>query len=161
MRQLASALLIAVLSAACGFHLKGYGRLSPVLNGLYISGFEKQESLAAVLHESLLARGAVLAEDPATAKRVIEVAEENFSSRVLAVDAGGKALDEELKFSVLVRTWVPGITDNTAEQPLELVRQLSFSGDDELGQRNETIMMKYDMRNDMVEHIIRRLEALH
>jgi outer membrane lipopolysaccharide assembly protein LptE/RlpB len=40
------------------------------------------------------------------------------------------------------------------------MRQLSFSGDDELGQRNETNLMKYDMRNEMAEQIIRRLEAI-
>jgi LPS-assembly lipoprotein len=155
-----SALLIAALFTGCGFHLKGYGQLSPALNGLYISGFQKQESLAAVLRENLLLRGATLAENPASAKLVIEVVEEKFSSRVLAVDASGKALDEELNLSVVVRARVPNSAGKGVEQPLSLVRQLSFSGDDELGQRNEANLIKYDMRNDLAEQIIRRLEAI-
>jgi LPS-assembly lipoprotein len=159
LRQSLSALLLAVLFSACGFHLKGYGQLSPALNGLYIRGFQKQESLAAVLHENLLLRGATLADGPDSARLVIEIVQEKFTSRVLAVDASGKALDEELNLSALVRARVPNSTAKGVEQPLELVRQLSFSGDDELGQRNEANLMKYDMRSDMAEQIIRRIEA--
>lgn len=159
-RQILSALLIALLSTGCGFHLKGYGRLSPALNGLYIAGFEKRESLAAVLYDNLQGVGTVLAEDPASAKLRIEVVQEKFTSRVLSVDAGGKALDKELRLSALVRAKLPGSGQDGIEQQFDLVRQLSFTGDDELGQRNETALMKYDMRNEMAEQIIRRLEAI-
>lgn len=161
LRQSLSAVLIVMLLSACGFHLKGYGELSPALNGLYISGFQKPESLAAVLHDNLQVRGALLAADPASARLVISILQEKFTSRVLAVDAGGKALDKELYLSALVRARVPGSPGKGGEQTLELTRQLSFSGDDELGQRNETNLMKHDMRNEMVEQIIRRLEALN
>jgi LPS-assembly lipoprotein len=156
-----TALLIALLFTACGFHLKGYGQLSPALNGLYISGFEKQESLAGVLYENLIARGAVLVDDPASARLIIEVEEEKFTSRVLAVDGGGKALDKELNLSANVRARLPDRAGKWVEQSFELVRQLSFSGVDELGQRNETNLMKYDMRNEVAEQIIRRLEAIN
>jgi LPS-assembly lipoprotein len=159
-RQLLSALLMAVLSAGCGFHLKGYGRLSPALDGLYIVGFEERQTLAAVLYDNLQGIGAVLAEDPASAKLSIEVVEEKFSSRVLSVDAGGKALDKELHLTALVRAKVPGRGKEGVEQQFDLARQLSFSGDDELGQRNETALLKYDMRNEMAEQIIRRLESI-
>ncbi|MES9813534.1 MAG: LPS assembly lipoprotein LptE [Candidatus Thiodiazotropha sp.] len=152
--------LISVLFAGCGFHLKGYGQLSPALNGLYISGFEKRESLAAVLYDNLRGRGAVMAGDEDSAKLIIEVVEERFTSRVLSVDAGGKALDKELHLSALIRARVPGSGEPGVEQQLDLLRQLSFSGDDELGQRSETSLMKYDMRNEMAEQIIRRLEAI-
>jgi LPS-assembly lipoprotein len=160
LRQLPWVLVIALLAAGCGFHLKGYGRSSPALDGLYIAGFEKQESLAAVLHDNLQAMGTVLAEDPASARLSIEVVEENFSGRVLSVDAGGKALDKELQLSALVRARGPGSGKAGIEQRFELVRQLSFGGDDELGQRNETALMKYDMRSEMADQIIRRLETV-
>jgi LPS-assembly lipoprotein len=158
--QLLSALLIVFLSTGCGFHLKGYGRLSPALDGLYIVGSGKRESLAAVLYDNLRGRGAVLVDDPASAKLIIEILEEKFTSRVLSVDAGGKALDKELHLSALARARVPGSGEEGMEQLFDLMRQLSFSGDDELGQRNETNLMKYDMRNEMAEQIIRRLEAI-
>jgi LPS-assembly lipoprotein len=160
LRQLLRVLLIAVLAAGCGFHLKGYGQLSSALDGLYIAGFEKRQTLAAVLYDNLQGRGAALVDDPASAKLSIEVVHEKFTSRVLSVDAGGKALDKELYLSALLRAKVPGSGKEGIEQQFDLVRQLSFSGDDELGQRNETALMKYDMRNEMAEQIIRRLETI-
>jgi LPS-assembly lipoprotein len=161
LRQLLSALLIGVLSAGCGFHLKGYGRLSPALDGLYIAGFENRGSLSAILYDNLQGRGAVLVDDPVSAKMIIEIVEEKFTSRVLSVDAGGKALDKELHLSALARARVPGSGEEGVEQLFDVSRQLSFSGDDELGQRNETNLMKYDMQNDMAEQIIHRLEAIN
>ncbi|WP_316367482.1 LPS-assembly lipoprotein LptE [Candidatus Thiodiazotropha sp. CDECU1] len=159
-QQLLWVVLISTLVTGCGFHLKGYRQLSTALNGLYIIGFEKPESLAAVLHDNLQGRGAALAPELAAAKLSIEILEEKFTSRVLSVDAGGKALDKEMQLSALIRARVPGSGEKGVEQQLELLRQLSFSGDDELGQRNEADLMKYDMRNEMAEQIIRRLEAI-
>lgn len=159
-RQLVWAALLCTLLAGCGFHLKGYHQLSPALNGLYIHGFEERESLAAQLYENLRGGGTVLADDADTAKLTLAVLEEKFSSRVLSVDAGGKALDIELHLLANLRAKVPGSGEPGVEQQLTLVRQLSFSGDDELGQRNEMELMKADMRNEMAEQIIRRLEAL-
>ncbi|MES9969284.1 MAG: LPS assembly lipoprotein LptE [Candidatus Thiodiazotropha sp.] len=158
--QLWLVVLLSILVTGCGFHLKGYRQLSTALNGLYILGSEKPQSLAAVLHDNLQGRGAVLAEAPTTAKLTLEIVREKFTSRVLSVDAGGKALDKELHLYALIRARVPGSGEQGVEQSLELLRQLSFSGDDELGQRNETELMKYDMRNEMAEQIIRRLEAI-
>ncbi len=95
------------------------------------------------------------------ARLTLKVLEEKFTSRVLSVDAGGKALDIELHFSTTLRARLPGSVDQGVEQQLALVRQLSFSGEDELGQRNEIELMKVDMRYEMAEQIIRRLEALN
>jgi LPS-assembly lipoprotein len=141
----------------CGFHLKGYAQPSAALNGLYIVGGDKPESLAGVLQSDLLAGGVALAPDRASAKYLFQVLQEKYSSRVLSVDANGKALDNELRLQAKVRLTPAGRSAH--EEQLELVRQLSFSGSDELGQRNEIALTKHDMRRDMSARIIRRMEA--
>ncbi|MES9992454.1 MAG: LPS assembly lipoprotein LptE [Candidatus Thiodiazotropha sp.] len=152
--------LLSALVGGCGFHLKGYQKLSPALNGLYIFGFQDRQSLAGLLYDNLQARGALLADDVESSRLTLKVVEEKFTSRVLSVDAGGKALDRELRLTTLISARVTQAEERSVEQQLELTRQLSFSGDDELAQRNETELLKYDMRNEMAEQIIRRLEAL-
>jgi LPS-assembly lipoprotein len=152
--------LLSTLVGGCGFHLKGYQQTSIALNGLYIHDFSDRDTLAGRLYENLRGRGSVLAADADSARMTLKVLEEKFSSRVLSVDVGGKALDIELHFAANLRVRLPGSTGQVVEQQLTLVRQLSFSGDDELGQRNEIELMKGDMRNEMAEQIIRRLEAL-
>jgi outer membrane lipopolysaccharide assembly protein LptE/RlpB len=77
---------------------------------------------------------------------------------VLAVDGSGKALDSEYRLIASVRLITVG-DEATEAQSLELVRQLSYSGDDELGRRSEAALLVGDMRNDMANQIIRRLEA--
>jgi LPS-assembly lipoprotein len=153
-------LLLLLTLVGCGFHLKGYQQAaSPVLNGLYVEGGGERGTLAGILAYKLRTSGVELAADAQSAKAQVEITRERLQSRVLAVDANGKALDSELQLVASFRlTYASG--DEPTTQSLELVRQLSYSGSDELGQRNEAALLTIDMRNDMANQIIRRLEAL-
>ncbi|MCU7889413.1 MAG: hypothetical protein KZQ59_15325 [Candidatus Thiodiazotropha sp. (ex Lucinoma aequizonata)] len=118
-----------------------------------------QDSVADILRRNLQNGGVIMASDAETARFSLLITQEIFSSRVLSVDANGKPLDNEMQLVVTFRL-TPADPDETAtEQQLELVRQLSFSGRDELGERNESALMINDMRNDMASKIIRRLEV--
>ena len=150
--------VLLLLLSGCGFHLKGYAQPSAALNGLYIVAGDEIDTVAGVLQRELLGGGVILSPDRGAAKYVFQVLEEKFSSRVLSVDANGKALDNELRLQARVRLTARSGMEPHEEQ-LELVRQLSFSGSDELGQRNETALMKEDMRRDLATQIIRRMEA--
>jgi LPS-assembly lipoprotein len=150
-------LLLLLLLSGCGFHLKGYQQISPVLNGLYVVGGDQRDSLAGVLQRNLRGAGVKLAADEATAKYRLQITREKFLSRVLAVDASGKALDTELELRAAYRLSRAG--EEPLEEELELVRQLSYSGTDELGQRNESALLTTDMRSDMANQIIRQLQA--
>jgi LPS-assembly lipoprotein len=150
---------LILLLNGCGFYLKGYSQPSAALNGLYIVGGDEPESLAGVLQSDLLSGGVILATDRDSAKYLFQVMQEKLTSRVLSVDANGKALDKELRLQAKVRLFLMGSGKDPHEEQLELVRQLSISGGDELGQRNEANQMKNDMRRELAAQIIRRLEA--
>ncbi len=153
-------LTLLLTLAGCGFHLKGYQQAaSPALNGLYVEQGEDRGTLAGTLAHNLRIGGVELAKDAESAKARLRITGERQQSRVLAVDASGKALDSELQLVASFR-----LTRSAQAEPqtqtLELVRQLSYSGDDELGQRNEAALLFNDMRYEMANQIIRRLEAL-
>mgnify|MGYP006225577423 CR=1 FL=1 len=151
--------MLLVLSG-CGFHLKGYQQAaSPVLDSLYVEGGESRNTLAGVLAHNLRTGGVKLAAEQKTAKAQVKITRERMQRRVLAVDANGKALDSEFQLSASFRL-TTAFASEPHEQSLELVRQLSYSGTDELGQRNEAALLASDMRNEMANQIIRRLEAL-
>jgi len=151
-------LLMLLPLTGCGFHLKGYQQISPVLNGLYVVGGEQRDTLAGVLQRNLHSAGVKLAADEASAKYRLQITREKFLTRVLAVDASGKALDSELELQAAFRLSQAAGMD-PLEEHLELVRQLSYSGTDELGQRNESALLSKDMRSDMASQIIRLLQA--
>ncbi|MEJ2593191.1 MAG: LPS assembly lipoprotein LptE [Candidatus Thiodiazotropha sp.] len=161
-RVAAGLLLLALLGllAGCGFHLKGYHQpVSPALNGLYVVDGDQRETLAGAVEHSLRIADVKLAADAASARYTLKITQQRLQSRVMAVDANGKALDSELRLQASFRL------DRTAggeplEQQVEIVRQLSYTGVDELAQRNERSQLASDMRNDLADQIIRRLEAL-
>ncbi len=151
---------LLLLLSGCGFHLKGYQQAaSPVLEGLYVVGGEQRDSLAGSLDLNLRTGGVKLAADEETARARVEITSERLSSRVLAVDAGGKALDSEFRLVAGFRLTLASGGDPHSDS-LELVRLLSYSGTDELGRRNEAALLAGDLRNEMANLIIRRLESL-
>jgi LPS-assembly lipoprotein len=153
-------LFLLLTLSGCGFHLKGYQQdASPVLNGLYVEAGEARNTLAGVLAYSLRTGGVTLAADAESAKARVSITRERLQSRVMAVDSNGKALDSEFQLSASFRL-ITAAEGEPQTQSLELVRQLSYSGTDELGQRNEASLIASDLRQDMANQIIRRLEAL-
>jgi LPS-assembly lipoprotein len=153
-------LTLLLTLSACGFHLKGYQQaVSATLNGLYVEGGGARDTLAGALVHNLRIGGVELAADAESAKARVTITKERLKRRVLAVDANGKALDSEFQLTASFR-----LTRDSGEeaesQTLELVRQLTYSGTDELGQRNEAALLTVDLRNEMASRIIRRLEAL-
>jgi LPS-assembly lipoprotein len=153
-------LLLLPLPTGCGFHLKGYQQAaSPALDGLYVVGGEQRDSLAGNLYLNLRTGGVKLAAAEQGARARVEITHERLQSRVLAVDAGGKALDLEFRLEAGFRLTLAADA-TTRSDTLELVRQLSYSGDDELGRRNEEALLKSDLRNEMANQIMRRLERL-
>jgi LPS-assembly lipoprotein len=157
-RHLVWLTLLLVLNG-CGFHLKGYQQAaSPVLDGGYVERGGERDTLAGVLQRNLQISGVKLATDADSGKYRVRIERDEIRSRVLAVDGSGKALDSEYRLIASFRLIVKD--EEAAEaQSLELVRQLSYSGDDELGRRSEAALLIGDMRNDMANQIIRRLEA--
>ncbi|MCU7806979.1 MAG: hypothetical protein KZQ73_03795 [Candidatus Thiodiazotropha sp. (ex Semelilucina semeliformis)] len=153
-------LLLMVLSlSACGFHLKGYQQeASPALDDLFVIGGDQRNTLAGMLQRNLRIAGVNLADNTESARNRLQIVQEQMKSRVLAVDASGKALDSEFRLLAGFRL-TPASGESQEVQSLELVRQLSYSGTDELGQRNEAALLMEDMRNEMANQIIRRLEA--
>lgn len=150
--------LLLVLNG-CGFHLKGYQQAaSPVLDGGYVERGGERDTLAGVLQRNLQIVGVKLATDAESAKYRVRIERDQIATRVLAVDGSGKALDSEYRLMATFRLIVEG-GEATEAQSLELVRQLSYGGDDELGRRSEAALLLGDMRNDMANQIIRRLEA--
>ncbi|MBL3590369.1 MAG: hypothetical protein JMN24_11335 [gamma proteobacterium endosymbiont of Lamellibrachia anaximandri] len=151
-------LSILLILAGCGFHLKGHHQATPNLNGLFVENAENRQSLAGVLQRDLRASGARLAASAAAAEHRLSLSEV-FKYRVLSVDENGKALEYELRlksnFSVVDREGKTALPD----QHLELVRELTYSGTDELGRRNEAKLVRGDMRTDMADQIVRRLQA--
>ncbi len=144
---------------SCGFHLKGYQQAAPDLHGLYVEQGEQRSSLAGVIQRELSVAGVQLVSTAEQANHRLRITKEQFSRRVIAVDANGKVLEYELRLEAAFMVLGKAGAQRLPVQSLELVRHLTLSEADELGQRNEAALMRIDMRQDMAGQIIRRLQA--
>ncbi len=145
--------------AGCGFHLKGYQQASPNLDGLLIEQNDEQGRLAGVIQQQLLVSDVKLAASPAQAKNRLRISQERFSQRVISVDANGKVLEYELLLEAKFAVSAAGAQESAPLQSLELTRQLTYSGADELSRRSEAELMRADMLTDMADQVIRQLQA--
>jgi len=154
------ALSALLLLAGCGFHLKGYQQAgSPDLDGLYIEQQEDQGGLAEQVRQQLLISDVNLAASAAQAKNILRILQERFGQRVISVDANGKVLEYELQLQASFSVSKAGQQETPQPQQLELTRQLTFSGSDELSRRSEAQLIRGDMLADMAAQIIRQLQA--
>ena len=151
--------LLLLLVAGCGFHLKGYQQASPNLDGLFIEQGQRRNTLAGVIQRELSVAGVKLAGSPALASNRLRITREQFSQRVISVDANGKVLEYELRLDAGFEVMAKSGGRDLPGQRLELTRQLTLSDADELGHRNEAALLRIDMRLDMAGQIIRRLQA--
>jgi len=153
-----SALTVLLLLVGCGFHLKGYHQASPNLDGLFIVQMD-DGGLVREIRQQLLVSGVKLAATAEQSKNLLRILQEQFSQRVISVDANGKVLEYELLMQASFSVAATGDPEPPTPRRLELTRQLTFSGTDELGRRNEAELMRSDMQTDMASQIIRQLQA--
>jgi LPS-assembly lipoprotein len=152
-------LSILLLLAGCGFHLKGFQQASSTLEDLFIHGSDNRQSLAGTIRRNLQQSGVKLAQAASSAQYQMWIHHERFRQRVVSVDANGKALEYELGLNAQFSLLDSQGRKLVSRQELDLVRQVSFSGDDELGKRAEIQLVQADMRREMGWRIIREAEA--
>ncbi len=153
-------LILLLLLSGCGFHLKGYHQASTALDGLFVLNADQRGSLAEVIQRDLQTSGAALAASAEQAKHLLHIRSEEFKRRVISVDASGKVLEYELRLESGFSVKDAEGGEIVPDQPLEMIRHLVFSGEDELGRRSEEALLRADMRSDLANQVIRRLEVL-
>jgi LPS-assembly lipoprotein len=153
--RLAFLLGLLVLLAGCGFHLRGTVALPPALSQLTLADTSPASEIAAELRRGLARQGVVLG---AEAPMLLQLHEEQYSRRVLSVDAAGRARDYALgyvvRFSLRSRDGQPWLAGET----VSVSRDLTFNAEAVLGSSGEEAQLKAEMRREAVNAILRRLQ---
>lgn len=152
--------LMALLSTACGFHLRGDVKLAAALNKVYIEGANPYDPLVRELTRSLTTTGATVVEESKDATAVLQILKNSGSRRVLSVSSVGKVREYELYQTLDFKVRDAAGLELLAPQHLELTRDYLFDTDNVLGKTNEEETLRRDMRRDLVRLVMLRLEAL-
>lgn len=151
-------LLLAATLAACGFQLRGTAEIPPDLSPIYVQAAEGSPVRAALQRRLELNAGA-LTGNAAEARLVVRVLGESRSTRVAAVDRGGKVIAQELHLRVRFDAAGPDGSPRLAAQTLDLVRTFENPDVEVLGKQQEAALIYEDLVEDAADRILLRLRA--
>ena len=158
-RRLGAGLLLTALLGGCGFKLRGdrnYAFSSIAVNPNPGSG------VALELRRSFGDAVKVLAPDRPTseAQVVLDVMDEQREKVVVGVNASGQVREFQLRIRVRFRLRTPQGKDLIPGGEILQQRDISFSESQVLAKEAEEAMLYRDMQSDIVQQIMRRLEAV-
>jgi LPS-assembly lipoprotein len=163
-RRAVLALGLTVLLSACGFHLRGSnGSFMLPFATMYI-GLPETSPLAIGLKRYIRAIGSTEVVDTKDgADAVLEVLtdpERNRTKTILSLNKNGRVQEYQLGYSINFRVVDKAGNQLLAPTTISLVRPITFDDSQVLAKETEEAALYRDMRNDLVQQIMRRLAAI-
>lgn len=163
-RRAVLALGLSVLLSACGFHLRGSnGSFMLPFATMYI-GLPETSPLAIDLKRYIRAVGSTEVVDTKNgADAVFEVLsdpEKNRTKTILSLNSNGRVSEYQLGYSINFRVLDKAGNQLLGPTSISLNRPITFNDSQVLAKETEEAQLYRDMRNDMVQQIMRRLAAI-
>ncbi|MEX2131879.1 MAG: LPS assembly lipoprotein LptE [Pseudohongiellaceae bacterium] len=155
-------LLCLLLPGACGFSLRGGDQLLAELPNLALNLQQPAAELPILLQRRLASAGVNILNDNEAAQTdipVLTVEAEQLVSRPVTVNPRARAAQYELLMSVTIS--VAGVNTILMEPDVLSVERLFFENIETIsGNLEEMQVIQAEMRRELVDQILRRLEAL-
>jgi LPS-assembly lipoprotein len=150
----------AVLLAGCGFHLRKEVQLPASMKKVHIVIADPTSALAKDLAKALPRSGTEVVAEPGPDVAIMNISANAFSTDVLSVSGGARANEYSLRYHVEFEVLNAAGTAMLPKQVIELSRDFTFDSTQTLGLAAETDLLTQELERDMVQTILRRLEAL-
>ncbi|SDA82160.1 MULTISPECIES: LPS assembly lipoprotein LptE [unclassified Janthinobacterium] len=163
-RRAVLALGLTVLLSACGFHLRGSnGSFMLPFATMYI-GLPETSPLAIDLKRYIRAIGSTEVVDTKDgADAILDVLsdpERNRTKTILSLNSNGRVSEYQLGYSINFRVLDKAGNQLLAPTTISLNRPITFNESQVLAKETEEAQLYRDMRNDLVQQIMRRLAAI-
>ena len=151
------AVALLLLLQGCGFQLKQAATLSKSISPIAIGGIDPYHGLHTALSQQLRASDINVVQGNANAYLRIKAYESD--RRVLSVDGNGKVAEYELHegavFDLIASTGVALVREQRVSTKLTYLN----SETEVLGKQQEEEILRRDMRRNLADRIIRRLDS--
>ncbi|MFA5923222.1 MAG: LPS assembly lipoprotein LptE [Methylococcaceae bacterium] len=147
-------LIMALLSSACGYHLRGALELPAGMKNVYLEGgsAELHEQFKRAMDISSVA----LASSPETAGIIVKIFNEDNQRRVLSLGSGGTANDFELSYRFDYELVDAKNKVLSARQPIEIKREYYNDQLAVIAKDNEETIIRNEMYQQAVRTIVNR-----
>lgn len=150
----------ASLLTGCGFHLRKEAQLPVAMQRVHIEIADPASPLAKDLAKALPRSGAQVVDKVEAGVAVMKISANTLSTDVLSVGGTARANEYALRYHVEFAVEDSAGTAILPKQTIELSREFTFDATQALGVASETDLLGKELERDMVQTILRRLEAL-
>ena len=157
------AVLLVVMTTACGFQLRGNRELPVALRSVFIEVKQQYRTLeppiVGSLRSALRARGAEVHRKSRDAETRLVVEKLDERRQVVSVGADGKAIEYELTTTIQYTIRSAAGEVLLPHQSLSLSRDYSFNSEAVLAKEAEELQLRESMQAELAELMMLRLEA--
>lgn len=151
---------LALVLGGCGFHLRREASLPASMQRLHIEVADRSGPLARDLGDAIGRSGVEIVPAAGPGVAILKIPANRLSTEVLSVGGNARATEYTLRHHVEFE-----VRDEAARvlmplQVIELTREFTFDASQALGVAAETDLLTKELGRDMVQAILRRLEAL-
>ena len=152
-------ILLCLILAGCGFHLRGHEPLPPQLHVLYIQSDNPYGAFTKLLNRTLHGIGIILAKSSKDAPYTLQIISETSNQELTSQGASGQLSTYLLTYSVVYQLLdvhgrvISGPTTVTAS------RSYSAAANQILGDTNVQSSLKSDMQLDAVVQLLNHLRS--
>lgn len=159
MKKIIASLSLALLTTACGWHMRGNIDTSQHLSDVYISATNSRGELLSEVRQLLKNNRVNILTVSDTAKYSLNITEENADKRTAGVgsDALSSAYEITLKTKYEIRI---GNSKDIIKDYVTSVRTFNFNTSAINSGAQEEAMLKNEMQRDIAQQIVRRLNAI-
>jgi LPS-assembly lipoprotein len=150
---------LALPLAACGFHLAREAQLPASMQHVHIEIADASSPLAKGLQKALPRSGAQVVDAVGPDVAVMKISANTLSTDVLSVGGNARASEYALRYHVEFEMQDAAGTTILPKQTIELSRDFTFDASQALGVAAQTDLLTKELQRDMVQSILRRLEA--
>lgn len=150
--------IFAVEMVGCGFHLRTWD-VGSSIDAAYVSA-NPRNSLEAPLRRALRQAGVTEAHSASEADVVVELLEDRRERRSVTVSGQARAAEYEMTLGVRYRVTDSAGVELVAPQWLERERVFRVDRDNIVGSSEEQALLEREMEADLVQQIIRALNAV-
>lgn len=150
---------MAMTLVACGFQLRGEAQLSPVLKRVHVQASDPFSPLARDVEAALARSGATV--EAASGEGIAEITLGSVSLAPVVRSVGANATVNEFSMVYHVELSIQGSDGKSllAPQVIEHSRDYTFDQTQAIGSNAEQDEVKKGMERDMVQAIMRKIEA--
>jgi LPS-assembly lipoprotein len=148
-------LLMSLLLAGCGFHLRGQEGMP--FETLYLNATNPGTPFIAELRRNLEANKVKLVNNAEQADVVLNIVTEFPEKQILTLRSSGRVNEFSLRYRVSLRAYDLKQQDWIPAEDIVLHRDFTFDDTKILAKEAEEALLYQSMRTDMVQLIIRRL----